>query len=485
MTQTRSESAAPEIVVPEPFDPYALPPSAVQDPPRGIGVMFRQIGPGLILAGTIVGTGELIQTTHVGARVGFTLLWLVILSCFIKVFVQVELGRYAIASGRPTMEALKDVGGWGNFVGGWWVVMTLVTQLQVGAMIGGIGQAMHLALPNVTQALFGQWVGQRPELPWAVLVAVGTAFLLAAGGYGLVEKVSTALVVSFTVVTLLCVALLPAAGHAINWGDVSGGFAFRLPMTAIAAAVAMFGITGVGASELVAYPYWCIEKGYARKTGPRDDTVGWLERARGWLRVMQFDAWVSMAIYTLATLAFYFLGASVLHGRGSEGLPGNVAGMTEELRHMYSPVLGERGAKWFIIAGVFAVLYSTLYGATAANSRAITDFMRVNRLASFRGPEDRTKWVRRFCVFFPIADLFLFAAIGNPVVMVTIGGFVQALTLPMLGAAAIYLRYRRTDARLTAGRLWDVMLWLSVAALLATAVIGLVGVWGAVKKMRA
>src|SRR4029434_9377454 len=111
-----------------------------------------------------------------------------------------------------------------------------------------------------------------------------------------------------------------------------------LPMSAVAAAVAMFGITGVGASALVAYPYWCLAKRYARHTGARDDSFGWLERARGWLRVMQVDAWVSMAIYTLATLAFYFLGASVLHGRGAAGLPGNVAGMTEELRHMYAPV---------------------------------------------------------------------------------------------------------------------------------------------------
>ena len=36
-----------------------------------------------------------------------------------------------------------------------------------------------------------------------------------------------------------------------------------LSATAIAAAFGTFGITGVGASELFAYPYWCLEKGYA------------------------------------------------------------------------------------------------------------------------------------------------------------------------------------------------------------------------------
>ena len=63
------------------------------------------IGPGLILAASIVGTGELINTTGLGAKAGFSLLWLIVLSCVIKVFVQVELGRYAITHGKTTLAA--------------------------------------------------------------------------------------------------------------------------------------------------------------------------------------------------------------------------------------------------------------------------------------------------------------------------------------------------------------------------------------------
>src|SRR4051812_44340916 len=87
---------------PRPTDPYALAPDAVREPPHSLGSALLQIGPGLILAGAIVGTGELIATTNLGAKVGFALLWLVIASCFIKVFVQIELGRYAISSGQTT-----------------------------------------------------------------------------------------------------------------------------------------------------------------------------------------------------------------------------------------------------------------------------------------------------------------------------------------------------------------------------------------------
>jgi Mn2+/Fe2+ NRAMP family transporter len=478
MTHVSAAPGAPDHAQPEQFDPYALPPGAIQEPPRRLAQILGQIGPGLILAGAIVGTGELIQTTHLGAKAGFVLLWLVLLSCFVKVFVQVELGRYAIASGRPTMTAFREIGGVGNFIGLCWVLMMLMTQLQLGAMVGGVGQALHLAMPGVSPALgrlFGEgaagYLALRPEVPWAALAAVVTCVLLAAGSYKLVETGSTIMVVLFTFGTMLCVALLPWAGHPIPWGRVVGGFSFSLPREAIPAAIAMFGITGVGAAELIAYPYWCIEKGYARRAGPADASEGWLERARGWIRVMQVDAWVSMVVYSLATLAFFFLGATVLYGRG--GLPGNVGEMTEALRTMYAPVMGPFGSKWFIVIGVIAVLYSTLYAATAANARALTDFLRVNGAVRLRDPGDRTKWVRRFCVAFPLIDLATYLLFRNPVLMVTIGGFVQALMLPMVGGAALFLRYRRTDRRLTAGVAWDIFLWTSVAALTATAAIGL------------
>jgi hypothetical protein len=66
--------------------------------------------------------------------------------------------------------------------------------------------------------------------------------------------------------------------------------------------------------------------------------------------------------------------------------------------------------------------------------------------------------------------------------MILIGGFVQAVTLPMIAVAAIYLRYKRTDPRLRPGLLWDVFLWLSMFALLATAVYG---VWDSVARFTA
>ena len=45
------------------YDPYALPPAEVQEPPVSLLAALRKIGPGIILAGTIVGSGELLLTT--------------------------------------------------------------------------------------------------------------------------------------------------------------------------------------------------------------------------------------------------------------------------------------------------------------------------------------------------------------------------------------------------------------------------------------
>src|SRR5215470_17937464 len=133
-------------------DLYALPAEAIQEPPHSLGQAVRKIGPGLILAASIVGTGELINTTSLGAKAGFSLLWLILLSCVIKVFVQVELGRYAITQGKTTLAAFDSLPG--PRVGASWLCwfymfMLLATQAQIAAMEGTVGQAAHMAFPGV------------------------------------------------------------------------------------------------------------------------------------------------------------------------------------------------------------------------------------------------------------------------------------------------------------------------------------------------
>ncbi len=73
---------------------------------------------------------------------------------------------------------------------------------------------------------------------------------------------------------------------AVSWADLFEGLRFKLPRAAVGIAIAAFGLTGVGGDEIMFYNYWCLEKGYAAFTGPRNGTPEWAKRARGWIKVM-------------------------------------------------------------------------------------------------------------------------------------------------------------------------------------------------------
>ncbi len=322
------------------FDPYALPPEAIEEPPASVWAALRKIGPGIILAGTIVGSGELILTTGLGAKHGFVFLWLILLSCVVKVFVQIELGRCAISTGKPTLGLLNDLPGrsrLGHPLVWWWFIMMLCTVFQLGAMTGGTAQALNLAFPQVSHDIAARLatavpgiadrVNARPELPWSFLICLVTIALIYRGSYRRIEWLTTFIVVSVTLATMTAAVSLAWTNYPVRSDQLVEGLKFQLPgadsAAAIAAAFAVFGITGVGATELFYYPYWCLEKGYARATGRSDGSEAWASRAKGWIRVMHLDAWISMVVFTISTVAFYVMGAAVLHPRGSIPSPKN------------------------------------------------------------------------------------------------------------------------------------------------------------------
>ena len=82
-----------------------------RNPPSSLKGIVSNIGPGMILAGSIVGSGELIATTRTGAEAHFDFLWLIILGCVIKVFAQIEMGRHAITNGKTSLEAVNEIPG--------------------------------------------------------------------------------------------------------------------------------------------------------------------------------------------------------------------------------------------------------------------------------------------------------------------------------------------------------------------------------------
>jgi Mn2+/Fe2+ NRAMP family transporter len=296
----------------------------------------------------------------------------------------------------------------------------------------------------------------------AIVTSLSCAILLVVGRYRLVEVISMALVVIFTLTTLVAVGAVQSTPYAISGAQIAEGLKFHLPST-FTTAFAAFGIIGVGASELIYYPYWCLEKGYAKSVGPLDHTATWVERAKGWMRILKIDAWLSFAIYTTATIAFYLLGASVLHAKG---LVVADEKMIPTLSFMYRETFGE-WSYWLFLLGAFAVLYSTVFGATASNARLLADALSIFRITKYRTPADRARMVKLACVFLPVAFTTVFLLVGQPVSLVFVGALAQGLMLPFLAYAALYFRLQHTHPSLVQGQIWTFFLWFAAVAMSA------------------
>ena len=513
------------------------PQKQILQPPATLKGIAGYLGPGLIIAAAIVGAGELIATTKTGADAGFSLLWLIIIGCLVKVFVQIELGRYTVISGKKTIEALNEIPGPRkrvNWIVWYWLIMFIVAIAQLGGVIGGVGQSLAIMFPltengaaynaqeekqiraEVDRALrqrlemetalpavegdsalspSGPGLGgieekgdgtasrakplkSNDDIYWAFIVSLITAVILVLGRYRAVQYISTALVLTFTLMTIInFMQLQSLPAWRVSMDEFVSGLKFGLPQavqgnSALATALAAFGIIGVGATELIQYPYWCLEKGYARWTGPRDSSNEWASRATGWIRVLQWDAWVSALIYTFTTCIFYLLGAAVL---GRTGLSPAGTGMIRTLSESFNPVFGETAQVIFIF-GAVVVLYSTFFVAIAGHARTSADAMTVFKLSA-GGDRAFSFWTKFFCILFAMLGFLFYAVLRAPVALVLAGGMMQSTMLPLLGFAALYYRYRRNDSRLPRSRFRDILLWVSVAALLAA------GIWAVVSRI--
>jgi hypothetical protein len=112
------------------------------------------------------------------------------------------------------------------------------------------------------------------------------------------------------------------------------------------------------------------------------------------------------------------------------------------------------------------VLYSTAFAGTASNARLLADALGLFGVA--RDSADaaaRDRRVKLCSLALPLYATVLCLAWPKPVTLILINGAGQALLLPFLAGAALYLRYRRLDADLRPGRAWSFFLWLSAASL--------------------
>lgn len=432
-----------------------------KEPPQSFFSKLRFLGPGFILSASIVGSGELIATTILGAKGGFITFWVILVSCFVKVAIQLEFGKNAIITGKTLMFSFAKLPG-PTFKKGNWAIwatfmLTLLKILQVGGMLGSSAIAISMIFPQI------------PILIWAPILGIFLSFLIYKNYYSLIEKTAIFMVAGFTLLTLASVLAISFTPFGFTFSDVITGLRFELPPDLVFIAIGAFGITGVASDEIIAYTYWCLEKGYATYTGVNDGSEDWQLRANGWIKIMQLDAIVAMVIYTLVTAAFYLLGASILYGQ-KEIPEGNE--LINSLASIYTESLGSE-ARFAYLAGAFFVLYSSVFATLAYWSRLFPDIFGQLGWINAESITDRKKWVAILAWLFPCLWVIAYLFVEMPTFMILSGGVVGSVLLLIVVFAAINFRSQNKFLKIASGPVSEIMFWLSVASIASISIYGI------------
>ena len=191
-------------------DPYVVDSGKIRDPPHSVLGQLRYLGPGFVLSASIVGSGELIATTTLGARAGMVTLWVILVSCAVKVALQLEFGRHTIQTGEPVMQLFNALPGprlgRANWTVWTWFLLQPAKILQVGGIVGSVAMILHLVVPGVTVAT------------WAWLAAMVVALLVFWERYAFIERFSLLLMAAFTLLTFASVGFLQCTPYAHDVG---------------------------------------------------------------------------------------------------------------------------------------------------------------------------------------------------------------------------------------------------------------------------
>ncbi len=90
-------------------DPYLVDSASILPAPKNFRQKLKYLGPGFILSASVVGSGELIATTTLGAKAGFVTLWVILVSCLVKIVLQLEFGRQSIIRGETAMNLMNEL----------------------------------------------------------------------------------------------------------------------------------------------------------------------------------------------------------------------------------------------------------------------------------------------------------------------------------------------------------------------------------------
>jgi Mn2+/Fe2+ NRAMP family transporter len=315
---------------------------------RGTRGLLATLGPGILVAATGVGVGDIAGAGFAGSRLGYAVAWAAVAGAFVKFVVNEGLARWQLATGQTLLEGA--VVRFGRPVQWLFLAYLLVWSWAVGsALISASGVAGHALLPVFDHAETG-------KIAWGITHSAAAVALILLGGFRRFQHAMTAMFV-FTFVAVIATAAVSSP----DWGALARGLlVWRVPAGrgTDAAEWTLVVMGGVGGTlTMLCYGYWIREQG---RTGPQ------------FLRTCRIDLVASYA----ATAAFGV--AMVVIGAGLDLTEGKGAGLVVKLADKVGEAFG-KPMRWLFLVGAWATIFDSLLGVWQSVPYLFCDFWRLSR----------------------------------------------------------------------------------------------------------
>ena len=443
------------------LDPWVrteLPPPPM---PKGLG-WLGAVGPGVIVLGASIGSGEFLLGPAVWVRYGPSLLWVTAVAIFLQTVFNTELMRYTVATGEPVftgfMRTRPSSTAWAWFYAilyflqtGWpaWAataagaIFFLFAQRLAGpadaAVIYYIGIATFLLC--VFALLFGRRIERTLELlNWVLVTCILGSFLVLA----LIFVPGDA-----WLSTLSGFAGYDAVGGTFDF--LAGGADFFL----LAALVAYSGAGGVGNIVLA---NWARDKGYGMgsRAGYIPAAVGGqkvhlahtgfiftpddeaMKRWRGWWRIVRADQW---GVFFLGALLGMLLPALLYVEFIPRGEDIGGLGIAAALAHNVGARAGPLVAVFVAFLAAW-LLFKTQLDILEGMTRAVTDILWTgsSRVREWRGGDVRAIY---YVVLGAVVVWGMIALrLAPPIILLLIGANVAGVVFVVASLHLLYINTR-------------------------------------------
>ncbi len=450
-------------------------PLGTADMPKRQVSFWRLTGPGAVLVGLSIGAGEIVLWPWITAKFGAVMVWAAALGVFIQLWVNIEIGRWAIVTGEAPYTGFARV-----WMGSIYVLLGIGF---VGLFLPGWARISGAALKAL---IFGP-EGPGADWVWTAITFASVAVLLFGPKfmYTAVERITVALV-AFMTLGLIFVAiqvgttdaLLEMGRGLINFGHIELDDEF--PFSRFFGA---FVFAGAGGAGNLWYAFYLRDKGIGMGAripklqnplrGVEEEGVatGFVypetqenQRAfRDWFRWVVTDQTLYFWILNTLTMFLFMFGAlCVLHPLGIVPEEGRII-WDESL--ILGEALGMYGRYLFLIIGM-AALYSTQLVGVDGGARAWAYILRTT--FRFGDRVDQSKLYLPFALMFMVmgtASTWFFeryevTGLGFIFNAALLGGISMGMYVPLM----LYMNLRYLPKSARPGWL-NIMMMLAASAL--------------------